>query len=263
VDGRLLRTFLPDEFVAKGITPGNMGRVNVTFQSAVPRVLKVEVGNGYICGVEAPDASPIAYPPNASGARVMVQGDSFTAGYGLGTTDMSYAGWVQKLTGWPDLWRCGSSGTGYVKDADRLALIDRWENDIVAQNPDRLILAHGINDTGTAPVDVAAAAATIIDGVRAARPKIEIIVLGPWANRSPEFVSANHRGIDTELQKVAEARGLRFISPMQELWITGNGYVGAENGSGNADIYISSDGLHPTAAGHEYLGRRLAGHLAL
>lgn len=69
--------------------------------------------------------------------------------------------------------------------------------------------------------------------------------------------------MDTALAALAAARGLRYISPIAEGWITGNGKVGATTGNGNADIYISSDGTHPSNAGHEYLAWRLAGHLGV
>ena len=41
-------------------------------------------------------------------------------------------------------------------------------------------------------------------------------------------------------------------------WVFGTGRVGATTGDGNRDIYISSDGTHPTDAGHAALGRTIA-----
>ena len=41
------------------------------------------------------------------------------------------------------------------------------------------------------------------------------------------------------------------------LW-TGTGKVGATTGTGNCDLYVSSDGVHPTDAGHAAIGSALA-----
>lgn len=42
------------------------------------------------------------------------------------------------------------------------------------------------------------------------------------------------------------------------LW-TGTGQVGSTTGSGNSDLLVSSDGTHPSQAGHEMIGSTLAG----
>jgi lysophospholipase L1-like esterase len=42
-------------------------------------------------------------------------------------------------------------------------------------------------------------------------------------------------------------------------WWTGTGKVGATTGIGNSDLLVSSDGTHPSAAGHDELGRFAAG----
>jgi hypothetical protein len=51
---------------------------------------------------------------------------------------------------------------------------------------------------------------------------------------------------------------LSFIDNIAEQWITGTGNVPVPKGNGNADLYISADGTHPTQAGHDYVGQRLA-----
>jgi lysophospholipase L1-like esterase len=39
--------------------------------------------------------------------------------------------------------------------------------------------------------------------------------------------------------------------------LTGNGNAGSPTGTGNADVLTSADGVHPTQAGHDELGRQL------
>lgn len=38
-------------------------------------------------------------------------------------------------------------------------------------------------------------------------------------------------------------------------WTFGTGYIGATNGSGNSDFYITTDATHPVDLGHAHIGR--------
>ena len=46
------------------------------------------------------------------------------------------------------------------------------------------------------------------------------------------------------------------------LW-TGSGYIGATTGYGNCDLIVSSDGVHPSSAGHELIAKSLAQAICL
>jgi lysophospholipase L1-like esterase len=45
-------------------------------------------------------------------------------------------------------------------------------------------------------------------------------------------------------------------------WMTGTGDTGTPTGTGNADIFIGTDGAHPSVAGQDYLGARIASAIA-
>lgn len=45
-------------------------------------------------------------------------------------------------------------------------------------------------------------------------------------------------------------------------WVTGTGNAGTPAGDGNADLFLSADGRHPTRAGAENLAHRLTDGLA-
>lgn len=105
------------------------------------------------------------------------------------------------------------------------------------------------------------AATTVWDAILAALPDSELVIIGPFFPRGGTGMSADMVLMDDGLKERADARGLRYISPIAEEGITGTGKVSAPVGDGNADIYISSDGTHPTPAGHKYLAWRIAGHL--
>jgi hypothetical protein len=52
---------------------------------------------------------------------------------------------------------------------------------------------------------------------------------------------------------------LYFVSSAS--WFTGNGNVAAPTGNGNSDIYGSSDGVHPTDWGNQYIAQQVANAL--
>ena len=59
----------------------------------------------------------------------------------------------------------------------------------------------------------------------------------------------------------AHASGETITQVGNSLW-TGTGKVGATTGTGNCDLYVSSDGTHPSDAGHAAIGSALAHAIA-
>lgn len=59
----------------------------------------------------------------------------------------------------------------------------------------------------------------------------------------------------------AKTAGEAITQVGNSFWV-GTGRVGATSGYGNADIFVSSDGTHPTAAGHAALGYEVARQVA-
>lgn len=269
VDDVLVATITPAVLSAAGVSGGGHARVPLTFTNAADRLITMETwdGDASFVGYDTEATVTIRYPLSpAKGPKVAVHGDSWTEGSGRTSAGFGFATWVSWHMGWPDLWKLGSGGTGYVADGPRQSLVDRYVNDVITLGGDIVILAFGINDAtawSSSPASVLTAATTVYDAIAAGLPNAELIVVGPWSPKGAGYAQAEHVAMDLALQPLVEARGLRYISPIQEGWITGNGRVGATTGNGNSDIYIASDGSHPTDAGHEYLGWRLAGHLAM
>jgi lysophospholipase L1-like esterase len=266
VDGLLAATVTNADLTAAGVTGGQVARLPLTFADARRRtIMYVEESGGEFKGFDIRPGYNLSYPAGqAKGPRVLFSGDSFVEGTGV-TAGFGMARWLAWDMAWADLWKAGSGSTGYYYDGTRLALVDRYVNDLIAQAPNILIIAMGLNDRvqwNTDPAPVIAAATTIYDAVAVGLPNAEVIVVGPWSPQGAGYVQTGLAPMDAALQALVEAHGWRYISPIQEDWITGNGKVGATTGNGNADIYISSDGTHPSDAGHEYLAWRLAGHLA-
>lgn len=269
VDGLLAATITNADLTAIGVTSGQVARLPLTFDGARRRIITYveESSSSEFRGFDTRPGYALAYPASVpKGPRVLMSGDSYTEGTGATSAGFPMARWLSWYMGWPDLWRAGSGSTGYYFDGTRLALVDRYANDLIAQDPDVLILAYGINDRTTWLTDsaaVLAAATTVYNAVVAGLPDTEIIVVGPWSPKGEGFIPDGLVAMDAALQELAEGHGWRYISPIQEGWITGNGTTAAPTGNGNADLYITSDGSHPSDAGHEYLAWRLAGHLAV
>lgn len=171
----------------------------------------------------------------------------------------------------------GSAGFGVFPQGTggtRTRFSPRVAHDVIAQNPDIVVWAGGINDrdftnasiypagSGTAAAVFRAEVDACLGAVAAALPKCRQIVLGPWSPSSSQASSSsssqNTMAVRSALQAAAAAYGAIYIDNNVEPWITGTGKVGSTNGSGNADIYTGSDGTHPSDAGHEYMGRRFA-----
>jgi hypothetical protein len=252
VDGRVVGMFKSADFTAAGVAFGDLGRLTLSFSTKRRRLVTILFdGLSEFGGYDFQPGYELIYPTSTGkGARVLFAGDSFTEGTGAGTS-WSYVRWVSLLMGWGDVWKAGSGGTGYKKalDGGRPALIDRYQNDIIAQQPQIVVIAMGLNDQTTYEADpnsVLNAAATIWDNVLASGVQ-ELIVIGPWPNGGgtgtivPSLVS-----MDAGLAALAAPRRVRYVSPIGEGW-----------------TFTRADDTHPDPAGHEYLGTRVAGHLAV
>lgn len=267
VDGVVIDTITSAQLSAVGVSSGNgTGRRLYTFPDARPRLLTVRT-NGALGAWARPIRTPIYRPSARTLPHVekwLAVGDSFTEGQ-----------WpqVMKATlGQNNLVKAGSGGTGWLdnggEEVKRVALKDRYQTDVIAENPLIVQYALGLNDRDEYVADPAAfrlAVTTVIDAVAAALPLTEQILFGPFSPKGIGTNGVDYRdpvlvAMDADLAQIARARGLRFISPIQEGWITGNPEA---PGFGNADIYIGPDKTHLSAAGHEYIGLRAAGSVSV
>ncbi len=155
--------------------------------------------------------------------------------------------------------------------------------------PDLFITAGGINDNNSlalfpyvtadaARLGFEAATRNYFTSLRAALPQSLLVAMGPWAPREntppnpvelskAEAIAAalaaaggpwvfldNLRGGWRCSSGASAAAGPGEAGP----WQTGTGRVGAPTGVGNGDRFVDRDGTHPTAAGVQHLGARMA-----
>ena len=202
--------------------------------------------------------------------RVGFCGDSYAEGTnGAGTTyPVSNAAWpvlACELLGFRDCRQLAVGATGYL--ADNGGLRSTFRNQIPrfsAQAPfDLLIVGHGYNDYASSPSAVTTEATLALQALRAANVGVPIVVLGAQAGtKGPDAtLIAIENAISAAVTAVNDPL-CKFhpVSTDTTTWLNGTGKVGATNGSGNSDVYIDPDGIHPAGplAGEEYLAYRTA-----
>lgn len=230
-----------------GVGGGDWGAKLYTFPDARRRRITVRLYNTKLAGFFYPLAYPLARPSFIERlARWGFIGDSFTEGTGA-TAGVGYVSWVQRNLNLRDVWKCGLGSTGYKADGIRVALEDRYQNDVIDQAFDVTVFATFLNDerdtSGKRTATINAALA-VWDACIAARPDAEYVIVGPWPNNGGSGVDPDLTSLDALAQTAAESRGLRFISPIQD-----------------GLTFTVVDGTHPDDDGHKTIGDWLAGHL--
>lgn len=257
VDGRKVTDLMQS---AGGITPGSGHLITIDFGSAVPRRIRFDFSTFPFGGVYIPPTATL-WGVSLDGGRFMTLTDSL----GDGSSQNTGAGcgtWVDRvgrIMGSTDVWRQGRGGTGYITDGSFVRFGTRVSADVIAWNPNRLVIWGGYNDSGGLQSDILTAANSLFSTIKAGLPNCEVFVMGCWSpSGSPPASITN---TDTTLRTAAATAGYPFISP-----ITGSVYnaagtlvetQGAFITAANAAAYVGGDAVHPTDAGHIYLTRRI------
>jgi lysophospholipase L1-like esterase len=229
-------------------------RVNFATSARRRITLKLSDGGGfYGCWIDPTSGWLGSIPYKMH--RLIVLGDSFTEDPDC----RSFPSRLMQLFKNLDVWASGVGSTGYISPgtAGRTNFQGRVMADVIANRPEYVLVAGGINDTSNSSNDVYTAATQLYLTIRTNLPATKIFVVGPWWPRSP--VDPNALRTMYALSNACVTAGItQFIDNLSDPWITG--YYSLP-GSGNAVNYTSSDGTHPTPAGHWYLAYRLAGEI--
>lgn len=186
-------------------------------------------------------------PPTAPGALYAI-GDSWAAGL---YADPAHA-FLQDAA--DDLGTTvavdGESGSGYLTAPPGTST---YPDRAARLPPDRhaglVIVQGGSNDDAADLGALPAAVARTVSAMRQARPEATVVLLGPGPDPWP--VTGVQRQVDRIIAAEASRLGVRYISPLSEGWFTG----------ANVGDIIDPATQHPTAAGDEVLGARLAADL--
>lgn len=240
------------------------GFVTVTFGSRAYRRIVVElIGAVYFRGTRNSNDGVIT-KSQLSTSRWCWIGDSY--GYGVGANDpgRAFSTTAMRLLGMRDFYNQASvSGTGILATAATYGrYATRLTNDVVPLAPTGIVIQGSLNDVnqGKTPSACAAELHTLIGSIRAALPSALIVCTSPLY----AAIASNIAGLsamNTALAAQAATDGVPFVDVIGEVWFTGTGRVGATNGTGNSDFYLSADTVHPPQAGHDYLAAKLAGAL--
>lgn len=221
-----------------------------------------------------------------------VVGDSFTQGASGGSNSQTwemggYIWQLAELMGWDNLVVSGQGGTGYTNNGGfgdgrktfPQVVLDSFGPLPAHLMPKSFLVAGGYND-GDA-VNLQTAAAATFGNIATVAPGAAIDVAYFSNNGAPAagylsgrtkiktaaLESPNVRSfIDGITGEVIAGPACRVTVPpfVAMPFLTGNGRLGAPNGSGNSDFFVSSDGIHPSyPEGHRNLALRLKAALLM
>ncbi len=256
-----------------GTTLGSTHMLTVTLGAAQPRTVRLDFSVAPFGGIYLPPGATMWKPPAPVG-RIMVFGDSIPGGSSMnsGGGAGTWFPRAARALGYADAWNEALGSTGYITAGSTATLGTRAPIDVIPHAPDVLLIWAGYNDSGGSQPAIASAAASLYSAITDSQtglPDCTVYVLGCWSPTGSPGASLTNT--DATLRTAAAAAGLAFISPITGSvydgtgalvathgpWITGTGRVGATTGSGNADVYIGTDGVHPTNEGHTYLASRV------
>lgn len=217
------------------------------------------------------------FPVNENKIRAIFFGDSITEAGSSGFEPVyGYPAIVSQIFDW-DGWNSGSGGTGFLNPgpAGRVKFRDRLDDDVVRYNPDVLIVCGGLNDERYPVVDVINEAQLFFNEVKTKLPNTEVIIISPFSPQGtpPQVrkditaglkniaINLGYPYIDIVNGETYNKAGTQLVAGLGNI-ITGAGNAGNPQTTGNATVFISADGTHPTRAGHMYLGQRIAEEIA-
>ena len=204
--------------------------------------------------------------PSGKLVRMYVQGDSITA-YGGTSLPNTGNNLVNRLGAYleiRDTWVGGVPGTGYINNAANSATtaIQRVP-DIISARPDIIVSLNGHNDA--AFLTSAALTTGVTQWLTALRSNpatasVPIVMCGLWCNVPNGSSSTAEIAITAAVTAFNDPLVFNILSITDPdgPWMTGTGSTAAPTGSGNCDVYVGADSVHPNDAGHAYLAGRLA-----
>ena len=201
-----------------------------------------------LLGLSIPTADAALADPDPAAKRApraLFFGDSYFVGGGCSPDrNADMAALAGRELGYRPVVR-GAGGTGFVQgnpDYDippYLAQIDAGELDVA--NPRLVVIQGGSNDVGEPADQVRKNARTVLQIARGKYPNAVLMLVGPMDTYGGYGDSIPIRNA---LRTVARKLHVPFIDAMK--WTAGR------------DDLLCSDYVHPTYAGHVYLGHKLA-----
>jgi len=210
-----------------------------------PRTFKIMNVNSNFGGVNIGTADTIWYPNQPRRPLAWGIGDSYMYGNGADNISRVAFNTMCELLGLEPL-PDGIGGQGWASTGSNYAATRVTAKlATLTFQPDYVFIDLGYNDSvaPTAGSLVQSAFADCVAAIRAAAPKAKIIAFGP---ATPVGNTTNLTGIKAALITACTTAGVTFIDVQD--WVSAT----------NKGIYTSGDNVHPTQAGHDYIGGRKA-----
>jgi lysophospholipase L1-like esterase len=258
--------------------PANTGsnyRLTVTLPDSAQHEIGIEF-SGYSAWFRRLTVDPAAVVSRVQrnlGPRLIIVGDSQVEGANgtanvLGNS-LGFAPEIGRLLGIADTWASGLGNTGYVADnaGSYVTIGSRITADVVNQAPDWVHLQAGQVDAGLASppsyATMLTAVTSVLTTLQAGLPNALITHQAPFrpytTNQTAGAATTAGLNVRNAIRDACLAKSVPFIDV--SAWLTGTGNTGATTGSGNADLYMSTDGVHLSPAGHLAAGAMLAARL--
>lgn len=239
-------------------TANNQFWERITFGAAAQRQVRVYYWYADFGGVVVKPTQTLV--PTASPGRSLCV---ITDSYGGGAVD------VDQFHTWPvslarllcvDLYLNAVGGTGYVSQNGALGGNNNYASApriaaAIAAGATDYLLAGSINDSGQTTATVTAAAQSLITQIKAGVPNARIWMTGVQGLPVAASTTGTNAANNTALAALAASNGIPFIDTMTG-WYSGTGKVGATAGDGNRDVFLNTDGVHPSLAGSDYIAAR-------
>ena len=198
-------------------------------------------------------------------------GDSFSQYTGATSYTIGLTNWMHAAFGCNfDFINIAQGSTGFnvgnlpgaVPTATKPSLRQQWLLNGSRCNPRIISMLVGHNDAAVSPSATALSefTATLAD-ITTRFPSALVLLF--TTNASPGMISTGAAtAIENAFKSIAASYANVQVFPLQTrntgAFLRGTGKVGATTGDGNADTYVSSDGTHPSDAGHRALGEWMA-----
>jgi lysophospholipase L1-like esterase len=243
--------------------------IEVIFASSRVRRIRVIMGVNSLIGFYLPGSSAIW--PAQPRKRVAVISDS----YGTGPTSTSEGAILAgnlcgelAVRGGLEVWNLSQGSTGVVNNAGGTNGETVWGSTSrmaalgAIPRPDIILIFGGGDDSNFATYPEAATLAAhtaLWNAINTAFPTIPLVVAGIESGSPSGFVTADMTQLNTDMKTLALANPAvtKFVDMRSVPWITGTGNLGSPVGDGNADLFMSSDAVHPSHAGYGYYADRL------
>ena len=199
-------------------------------------ITRADAGGESRCEQFRADSAARAEHVTGRGDRVVVIGDSWSAGLGLATPARS---WPVRLVGRVHV--AGFSGSGFSAEASPCGAVSFADRAPAAvDGADLVVVEGGLNDYDRTDREIRAGFRRLVRVLRAADVP-RVVVVGP-ASAPSRATTVPH--VDALLGRLAAKRGIDYIS------------------TADLDLAYLDDRLHLTAGGHREFGDAVADRIA-